>query len=324
MRHKRIPGKKRKGHKDLDARLEERERSMSGKVNAQPSNPDDQEIPRKLREMMKAKERLNPKSGKLPNHKKNKPKPEIYRGKKLLDSTLTMGTEMKLKGMTRPLKPVPVFKQMPGEAKKQFFRRMDKTVNAVLERKKYEDKYDVDVVDNPETGQTTVKDREKDELDLEVEKKKAKSEKKKGRIVAKSKEEKRQIRRAKEKERKTKQKRGGTSKASKQERPAKSDGDGDNEPVKEFKGKDSVKFNEVAHAPPTKLAGVSKNLAERRPGQKTNLLLTQKLNKQQQKPKKETVSLARKKVLEDERQKVIEQYRKIREEKYEQANKKRL
>ena len=37
-------------------------------------------------------------------------------------------------------------------------------VQAVLQRKKYEDKYDVDVFDDPQTGQTSVKDRQKDEV----------------------------------------------------------------------------------------------------------------------------------------------------------------
>ena len=44
----------------------------------------------KAQEMMKAKERLNNAGGKLPNARK-KPKAETFRGKKLLDSTLTMG-----------------------------------------------------------------------------------------------------------------------------------------------------------------------------------------------------------------------------------------
>ena len=35
---------------------------------------------------------------------------------------------MTLPGMKKPLKPIPVFQQMPGEKKKQFFRRMDNTV----------------------------------------------------------------------------------------------------------------------------------------------------------------------------------------------------
>ena len=33
-----------------------------------------------------------------------------------------------------------------------------------MQRKKYEDKYDVDVFDDPQTGETSVKDRQKDEV----------------------------------------------------------------------------------------------------------------------------------------------------------------
>ena len=39
-------------------------------------------------------------------------------------------------------------------------------VQAVLQRKKYEDKYDVDVFDDPQTGETSVKDRQKDEVNI--------------------------------------------------------------------------------------------------------------------------------------------------------------
>ena len=44
--------------------------------------------------------------------------------------------EMTLPGMKKPLKPIPVFKQMPGEKKKQFFRRMDLTVQVTLKLNK--------------------------------------------------------------------------------------------------------------------------------------------------------------------------------------------
>jgi len=297
MRHKRIPGKKRGGFKDLDVRLEQREKDLAKKKDAAPTDLEQQHIPKKLQLIMNAK-----------NQGVNKPqfkrkKAETYRGKKLLDSTLTMGTETKLAGMKKPLKPVPVFKQNPGESKKAFYKRMDKTVNAVLQRKKYEEKYDVDVFDNPETGQTDVKDRQKDEIDLEVDKKRKT---KKG-VQIKSKEEKRQIRRAKEKEKKMKKKKGGNSAINNDEE----------DEEKEFATNERVAFNEVAHAPPTKLAGFANSLAERRPGQKSNLLLAQKL-----KSKKDSgVSLARQKVLADEREKVIAQYRKIRNEKYQVANK---
>ena len=39
-----------------------------------------------------------------------------------------------------------------------------------MKRKKYEEKFDVDVTDDPSTGTTNVKDREKDEVSMLVEK----------------------------------------------------------------------------------------------------------------------------------------------------------
>ena len=140
---------------------------------------------------------------------------------------------------------------------------------------------------------------------MEVEKKRKT---KKG-VQIKSKEEKRVIRRAKEKEKRQKKKKGVTFNVVE-------DGDGV-EVDKEFAAKEEIKFDEIAHAPPTKLAGFKEPMAERRPGQKANLLLAQKLNK---KPGKGQISLARQKVLADEREKVIQEYRKIRNEKYQQSN----
>ena len=35
-----------------------------------------------------------------------------------------------------------------------------------MKRKKYEEKFDVDVTDDPSTGTTNVKDREKDEVSM--------------------------------------------------------------------------------------------------------------------------------------------------------------
>jgi len=227
-----------------------------------------------------------------------------YTGYKLLDSTKHMGFEMTLPGMKKPLKPIPVFQQMPGEKKKQFFRRMDNTVKAVMKRKQYEEKFDVDVTDDPSTGKTNVQDREKDEVELEMEKIKNKKKAKKG-IVVKTKEEKRQIRRDKDKERKRKKK-GLNIKENN---------------VLDFDSAqftDSVKFNEVVHAPPENLMKVQ-NFSERNSAQKNNLLLSKKLtnskpmnNNNKVKSNKNSISLARKSMLEQERKRVIEEYRKTK------------
>ena len=68
--------------------------------------------------------------------------------------------------MKRPLKQIPVFRQQPGESQKRFFNRMERTAKAVIERSRYEDKYGVEVTQDEVTGQTSVRDREKDEVEL--------------------------------------------------------------------------------------------------------------------------------------------------------------
>merc|ERR550519_2438445 len=108
------------------------------------------------------------------------------------------------KGMTKPLKPIPVFKQGKGEHKRAFYYRMDKTIQSMKKRAEFENKYKVDVQTDAK-GETVILDREKDEIELEVEKKKNEKLAKKG-IVRKSKEEKRKLRREREKQRKNKNK----------------------------------------------------------------------------------------------------------------------
>ena len=43
-------------------------------------------------------------------------------------SNFFFSMEMRLPGMVRPLKPIPVFKQEPGETQRRFFNRMETTV----------------------------------------------------------------------------------------------------------------------------------------------------------------------------------------------------
>merc|ERR1719216_856029 len=67
--------------------------------------------------MMEARENV-----KARNVEKGKPRNVVPPEEKgLLDSRKHMTYEMKLPGMKRPLKPVPVFKQQPGENKRSFY-----------------------------------------------------------------------------------------------------------------------------------------------------------------------------------------------------------
>merc|ERR1719431_808030 len=122
--------------------------------------------------------------------------------KGLLDSTKHKTFEPKLPGMKKPLKPIPVFKQNPGEHKRAFYYRIDQTIQSMKKRAQFEDKYKVDV-QMDDKGNSKIVDREKDEVELEMEKKRNEKLARKG-IVRKTKEEKRQARREREKKRKGK------------------------------------------------------------------------------------------------------------------------
>merc|ERR1719334_2790045 len=92
------------------------------------------------------------------------------------------------KGMEKPLKPVPIFKQKPGEHKRAFYYRIDQTIQSMKKRAAFEEKYKVDVQMNS-TGETKIVDREMDEVEKDVEKKRIEKLAKKG-IVVRTKEEK--------------------------------------------------------------------------------------------------------------------------------------
>merc|ERR1719391_988695 len=230
--------------------------------------------------MMAARDQLkNPTDNVHPVRRKRK-KPEE---KALLDSTKHINYDgPNQKGMTKPLKPIPVFKQGEGEHKRAFYYRIDKTIQSMKKRAEFEDKYKVDVQTDSQ-GKSVIVDREKDEVELEEEKKKIEQLAKKG-IVRRTKEEKRVLRRQREKMRKNKNK----------------------------KGKNNVAFGDIVDAPPTlKFRGFEKSSSSK-PAEGGGLLLSQKqkdnsLN--EPKAKKMKLSMAQKVNMERERLNVVAQYR---------------
>jgi len=211
--------------------------------------------------------------------------------KTLLDSTRHTTFEGPLqKGMTRPLKPIPVFKQGQGEHKRAFYYRIDQTIQSMKKRAKFEDKYKVEVrTDN--TGKPLIVDRDKDEVELEAEKKLNEKLAKKG-IVRRTKEEKRVLRRQREKIRKNKKK--------------KSTSDLD---FSDFK--DDVIFGDTVDAPPTlKFKNFDKNPSSK-PVQdgRADLLLHTVSFTGGEKVKKAKLSMAQKVRVERDRQSVVDQYR---------------
>merc|ERR1719432_382989 len=119
--------------------------------------------------MMAARDQLkNPTdSSDPPPVKRKRKRPEE---KALLDSTKHLNYDgPNQKGMTKPLKPIPVFKQGEGEHKRAFYYRIDKTIQSMKKRAEFEEKYKVDVQTDGR-GKSVIVDREKDEVELEEEK----------------------------------------------------------------------------------------------------------------------------------------------------------
>jgi len=316
---RKIPGKKHRRNTDAEKQIEKREAELRLKVNSAPKFLDEQEIPKRLKLISKLREDAK-NQGNQKKEPKGPPKSD------LLDSTKHMGFEMRLPGMKKDLRPIPAFKQNPGEKERHFFKRVNQEVTQFLKQKSYEAKYNVDLVQDQDTGKTKFVQREKDELQLEQEKIKAKKLEKKG-IIVKSKEDKRKERRLKEKEKRMKKKR-------KEFKQNQINEDFDNTP-------EEVSFNEIVHAPPKLLGvkGLESNEA-RRPGKNKNLILLNrsnsaddKLNNENSSQKKkfvkpqnfkiketktkkkmkQKISLCKQQMLETDRMSIVEQYRAIKQ-----------
>jgi len=291
---RKIPGKKHHGVKDPEKQQKARLDKIKMKINARPAKEDFQDVPKSLRMMMAARDQLKNPTENVPPVKRKRKRPEE---KALLDSTKHLNYDgPNQKGMTKPLKPIPVFKQGEGEHKRAFYYRIDKTIQSMKKRAEFEEKYKVDVQTDGQ-GKSVIVDREKDEVELEEEKKKIEQLAKKG-IVRRTKEEKRVMRRQREKMRKNKNKKGSNN--------------ADNLDFNDFK--DDVAFGDTVDAPPTlKFRGFEKSSSSK-PAEGGGLLLSQKhLEKDKSlnepKAKKVKLSMAQKVNMERERLNVVAQYR---------------
>ena len=285
---RKIKGKKHHGTKDPEKQRQVREAKVQMKINNRPSGEDMQELPKSMRMMMKAREDVKlGNSGPVRQRKVKDPDT-----KHLLDSSkYHTPVEIKQKGMNKPLKPVPVFKQNPGEHKRAFYYRIDQTIQSMKKRALFEEKYKVDVQMKPDGG-TQIVDREQDELEKEYEKNKIEKLAKKG-ITVRTKEEKRKLKREKDKLRRNKKK-------------GNAEEEGADENFESLR--DDVQFGERVDAPPT--IKLPKFTPSSKPGAK-NLLLHKTLNKNIQK-KNSTMSMAKKHSLEMQRQKAVELYRQMK------------
>jgi len=289
---RKIPGKKHHGVKDPEKQQKARLDKIKMKINARPAKEDFQDVPKSLKMMMAARDQLRKPTDNVPLVGRKRKRPEE---KALLDSTKHVNYDgPNQKGMTKPLKPIPVFKQGEAEHKRAFYYRIDKTIQSMKKRAEFEEKYKVDVQTDGR-GKSVIVDRERDEVELEEEKKKIEKLAKKG-IVRRTKEETRVLRRQREKMRKNKNKKGS-----------------DNADILDFDDfKDDVAFGDTVDAPPTfKFKGFEKSSSSK-PAEGGGLLLSQKPmdnSSNEPKAKKVKLSMAQKVNMERERLNVVAQYR---------------
>jgi len=275
---RKIPGCKHHGTKDPDKQRRQREEKIKNKINQRPKDIDSQEMPRKMREL------FNPVITKKKKHPKNRNKDELKSTAKFINRE----QQPLQRGMDKPLRPIPVFNQNPGESKNNFYRRMHQTIVSMRNQRDYEEKYKVKVVQD-EHGNSKLEDAEPDILDEGGDNNKNKNKKKKKDNVDK-------VKRIGKKERRRQKLKG-------------------NSGEKDFDDfKDVAEFGEVVHAPP-KLQFKIKNPEEKMSASKVDgLLLKQKFQpKTGKKEKIPKVSMARQVILEKERQRVVEAYRAMKD-----------
>jgi len=270
------PSKRHHGVRDPDKQRAEKEDKVKNKINQRPKNLDSQEVPRKMREL------LNP----VINKKRKAPK---IRNNGLLSSAKFMNSETykPVPGMNKPLRPIPVFHQKQGESQGHFFSRMHMAINEMKNQRKYEEKYNVQVVQD-EHGNTKLVDQEPDILDD------GKNDKKKGK---KKKENTEKVKKLGKKERrKLKLKK-------------------NNAEEKDFDDfKDVAEFGDVVHRPPSLKFKIKKPEEKMSSSKVNGLLLKQKFEpKDGKKQKTPKVSMAKQVMLENERKRVVEAYRAMKD-----------
>ncbi|XP_067006354.1 coiled-coil domain-containing protein 137 [Anabrus simplex] len=295
---RKIPGKKHRGIKDPYEQQAKRNESLSKKINAPPSSPDDQDIPKSVKHIMRLMQDVKDKKFVRKRKKKNKNK------LKLINTAVMAEKELKLPGMTRPDKPAPEFVQRPGESNYFFMHRIERTCQEVLKESQFEEKFNVAVQRNPETGEVvSVTKAPKNKIEDLVGSSKKKN-KNKGKPEKLTKKERRKIKMM-EKRAKMKDKE-----------------------VDEFdRFKDEVKFGEIVHQPPSLKTPLKLKTRvttpEGRPGKK-DLLLKQLLPSEQKlqhntkvfkAAKKKNLSEGEQRQLEAERLKAVNMYRMLKTKK---------
>ncbi|KAF4521852.1 hypothetical protein B566_EDAN003726 [Ephemera danica] len=143
---RKIPARKHKGVKDPEKQNAARFARIKDKINLAPRDPDEQAIPKRLLELKQLIEKTKIRKPKV------KKASRLHKHNELIDTSKFKEKEVLLPGMRRPEKPVPVFKQHPGEEPHQFVCRIQRKCQEVIHECTFEDKFNVNVQRNEETG----------------------------------------------------------------------------------------------------------------------------------------------------------------------------
>ncbi|XP_030745237.1 coiled-coil domain-containing protein 137 [Sitophilus oryzae] len=238
---RKIPGRKHRGVKDPEKQNAESNEKIKNKINAPPTDPDDQQVSKSLLRIIELKKKV--KEGQYQKKKKK-----------------VQGKDGNNKSNFKN-KPIPRFQQLNGETDREFKHRINRICDNVIKEAAFEDKFNVDIKRNEKGQVESVEKRKPDELEMfykqvRKEKKQKKTKKKKtdkNEEVRLSKSQKWALKKAKKKEDKLFEK--------------------ENDQVF-VPQKEQVKFGEVAHAPPTLIKPKKGDSHEGafRPGQKSLLL----------------------------------------------------
>ncbi|XP_023026308.2 coiled-coil domain-containing protein 137 [Leptinotarsa decemlineata] len=247
---RKIPGRKHRGIRDPEKQAAARFESIKDKINAPPLKPDEQQISKSLQRFIDLKNKV--KSGTYhTKHLKKSPSEDGKSPKKNKNEAEVL--------KAKQAKRIPTFKQAEGESDRDFVKRINRICMDVTREAAYEEKYGVEIRRNEDGEVEGVVKRPKDELELYL--KKLKKDQNSNKKKKKKNNEKDSPRLSKWQKRQKK------LKLKKMDKNLFHEDD-----IEKYK--DTIKFGEVAHAPPSLITprkvGTQQNAP--RPGNK-NLLL---------------------------------------------------
>ncbi|XP_075231000.1 coiled-coil domain-containing protein 137-like [Lycorma delicatula] len=301
---RKIPGRKHKGVKDPVIQKAVREQKLKTKINAPPTDPNEQETPKSLENLIRLKQIAKNTQFKKKKRSRNK----------LVDTSKFNRREFRLPGMKKPDKTLPSLNQWQGETDETFLKRIDEATQNLINEVEFEEQFGVRVRHNSETGDVEeIEMAERDEIDLLMrnynkEKKDNYKNKKKEKMLKKFQKNTKDVNSIGDASDNialnSKQRRKMKALQKKQESVL--------ENGEKIQFHDVIKFGEVVHQPPQITVRPKNANKIKKPGAKGDLLLEKMLGNNNKKNKYSSISPLQRQKQEQERNHIVELYRKIK------------